>query len=91
MDGRAQATTVPRCGWAEVKNGKLLVLAALKFVFFLVMDKNHEYHQNIATMPIAVLFVGTVINQLEPLAPRALSILREFNYIQLCLLREIDA
>jgi hypothetical protein len=60
--GGHEATTVPRCGWAEVKNGKLLVLAALKFVFFLVMDKNHEYHQNMPTMLIAVLFFGTVIN-----------------------------
>jgi predicted nuclease of predicted toxin-antitoxin system len=33
-----EASTVPRNGWAGVKNGKLLALAATQFDIFLTMD-----------------------------------------------------
>ena len=38
-----EATTVPRSGWAGVKNGKLLALAASQFDVFLTVNKNFEY------------------------------------------------
>ncbi len=38
-----EATTVPRCGWAGIKNGKLLALASSEFDVVLTMDKNLEF------------------------------------------------
>ena len=63
------ATTVQRSGWAGIKNGKLLALAATKFDVFLTMDGNLEYQQNLATLPIAVLVVEAISNRIEHLAP----------------------
>ena len=35
-----EVTTVQRCGWAGIKNGKLLALAADTFDVFVTMDQN---------------------------------------------------
>jgi predicted nuclease of predicted toxin-antitoxin system len=62
-------STVQRCGWAGVKNGKLLALAATQFDVLLTMDGNLEYQQNLATLPMAVLVVSAVSNRIEHLEP----------------------
>ena len=70
------AETVPRCGWAGVKNGHLLALAATRFDVFLSMDQNLEFQQNLATLPVAVLVIAAVSNRimhLEPLVPELLA------------------
>jgi predicted nuclease of predicted toxin-antitoxin system len=85
------ATTVTRSGWAGVKNGKLLALAASNFDVFLTMDQNLEYQQNMATLPIAVLVVCAVSNRMEHLTALVPIILREINCIQPRSLRRIDA
>ena len=54
-------------GWAGVKNGKLLVLAADEFDAFLTVDKNLPYQQNQATLPIAVIVLDAVSNELAAL------------------------
>jgi predicted nuclease of predicted toxin-antitoxin system len=38
--------TVAEAGWAGVKNGELLQLAANEFDVFLTIDRNLEYQQN---------------------------------------------
>jgi hypothetical protein len=86
-----EATTLPRSGWAGVKNGKLLALAAGQFDVFLTMDQNLEYQQNMATLPIAVLVVGAVSNRMEHLTPMVPRILREINRISPHTLRRVDA
>ncbi len=66
------AETVSRCGWAGVKYGRLLALAATRFDVFLTMDQNLEFQQNLATLPVAVLVIDAVSNRimhLEPLVP----------------------
>lgn len=62
--------TVPRCGWAGVKNGKLLTLAATRFDVFITMDQNIEFQQNLATLPVAIL----VIEAWSPSAIQPLSL-----------------
>ena len=84
-----EATTVPRSGWAGVKNGKLLALAATEFDVFLTMDQNLEYQQNLATLPIAVIVVEARSNRIEHLAPVVPNILRELNHIQPRSLRRV--
>ena len=79
-------STVPRSGWAGIKNGKLLALAATRFDVFLTMDQNLEFQQNLATLPIAVLVVKALSNR--PLVP---SILRELNHFPPRALRRVDA
>jgi predicted nuclease of predicted toxin-antitoxin system len=37
--------TVGQCGWAGIKNGKLLALAATRFDIFLTGDRNIEFQQ----------------------------------------------
>ena len=90
LDGH-EVTTVSRCGWSGIKNGKLLVLAATKFDVFLTMDKNLEYQQNMATLPVAVLVLEAVSNRLEHLAPLVPSVLKELNHLPPCTLRRVDA
>ena len=86
-----EVTTVPRCGWSGVKNGKLLALAATKFDVFLTMDKNLEYQQNMATLPVAVLVLEAVSNRIEHLAPLVPSVLKELNHLPPRTLRRVDA
>ena len=52
-----ETTTVPKSGWAGIKNGKLLTLAATKFEVFLTTDQNIEFQQNLSALPIAILVV----------------------------------
>ena len=47
--------TVVEMGWSGVKNGASLAIAATEFDVFVTVDKNLPYHQNVATLPIAVV------------------------------------
>jgi hypothetical protein len=76
-----EAETVPRSGWAGVKNGKLLALAATKFDVFLTMDQNIEFQQNLAALPVAILVVEALSNRMEHLLPLVPEILKELNHI----------
>jgi hypothetical protein len=54
-------------GWSGVKNVKLLALAANEFDAFLTVDKNLPYQQNLITLPIAVIVLDAVSNELSAL------------------------
>lgn len=64
-----EATTVPKSGWAGIKNGKLLALAAPKFDVFLTADRNVEFQQNLSALPIAILIVLAKSNRMEDVRP----------------------
>lgn len=71
-------TTVRAAGWSSFKNGQLLAVAATQFDVLLTADRNLEYQQNLATLPIAVvvLFVRrTRLQAIEPLLPELLGLL----------------
>lgn len=76
-----EVSTVQRCGWSGVKNGKLLALASAHFDVFLTMDSNLEFQQNLATLPIAVLVIQAVSNRIEHLQPVVPNMLRELSHI----------
>ena len=42
-------------GWSGTKNGKLLALAAVQFDVFVTADRNLQYQQNLAALPVAVV------------------------------------
>jgi hypothetical protein len=56
-------------GWSGVKNGKLLALAADEFDAFITVDKNLPYQQNLTTLPVAVIVLDAVSNELSTLLP----------------------
>ena len=86
-----EVSTVPHSGWAGIKNGKLLALAATRFDVFMTMDQNLEFQQNLATLPITVLVVEALSNRMEHLVSLVPAILRELNQISSKTLRKVGA
>ena len=86
-----EVTTVPKCGWAGIKNGKLLVLAATNFDVFLTTDQNIEFQQNLSALPIAVLVVVASSNRMKDSEPLVPEILRAPNNLPPKTLRKVGA
>ena len=72
-------TTVGQAGWSGIKNGKLLALAAASFDAFVTVDKNLPYQQNAASLPITVLVLDVVSNELTYLLPLVPTLERELS------------
>jgi hypothetical protein len=85
------ATTVQRRGWASLKNGKLLALAAGEFDVLLTADKGMEYQQNPVTLPVAILIVLARSNRIEDLAPAVPAILAALAELRPRTLKKIAA
>jgi hypothetical protein len=71
-----QVETVAEAGWAGVKNGELLRLAASKFDLLVTVDRNLAYQQNFASLALAVVVVHAPSNDvavLRPLMPAVLA------------------
>ena len=65
-------------GWAGVKNGKLLALAAETFDVFVTMDGNIQFQQNYAKLKLALVALRAPSNRLadtSPLMPKVLATL----------------
>ena len=56
--------TVAEAGWAGVKNGELLQLAAKEFDVFLTIDSNLEYQQNFSGVVLAVVVIHAPNNDI---------------------------
>jgi hypothetical protein len=86
-----EAMTVPRSGWAGIKNGKLLTLAATKFDVFLTTDQNIEFQQNLSALPIAILVVVARSNRMKDIEPLAPDILKALIHLPPKSLRKVGA
>ena len=64
-----EVKTVVEMGWSGVKNGQLLALAASSFDAFVTIDKNLPFQQNLATLPVAVVVLDALSNELSALIP----------------------
>jgi predicted nuclease of predicted toxin-antitoxin system len=84
-------TTVQRRGWASVKNGKLLALAASEFDVLLTADKGMEYQQNLAALPVSILIVLARSNRIEDLAAAVPIILSALTELPPRTLRKVAA
>ncbi len=84
-----EPVTVQLVGWAGIKNGKLLALAATKFDLFLTMDGGLEFQQNLVTLPVAVLIVEALSNRMEHLEPLVPAMLIELNQVKPRTLRRL--
>jgi predicted nuclease of predicted toxin-antitoxin system len=85
------AVTVQRRGWASIKNGKLLALAADEFDVLPTADKGVEYQQNLATLPVAILIVLARSNRIEDLALAVPAILEALAQLAPRTLRKVGA
>jgi hypothetical protein len=83
--------TVQRSGWAGVKNGRLLALAASKFDAFLTTDQNIEFQQNLSALPIAILVVVAKSNRMRDIEPLVSDILRSLSHLRPKSLRKCGA
>jgi hypothetical protein len=64
-------------GWASMKNGELLAVAAEQFDIFLTTDRNLSHQQNLSAFDIAVIVLVAASNRfddLRPLVPRILEV-----------------
>jgi hypothetical protein len=64
-----QIKTVAEAGWAGVKNGALLLLAAQQFDVLVTVDRNLEHQQNVSGVAIAVIVVHVRSNDIDVLRP----------------------
>lgn len=64
-----EVKTVGEAGWAGVKNGALLQLAAKEFDLLLTVDRNLEYQQNFSGLSIAVVVIHAKSNDIDLLRP----------------------
>ncbi len=64
-----QVSTVRAQGWASIKNGKLLALASTTFDAFITAERNLEFQQNLAALPLAVVVLIARKNRVQDLVP----------------------
>ena len=58
-----EVSTVPKMGWAGVKNGELMRLAEKEFDVFLTVDRNLSYQQNLPRYDIALMVLRATSNR----------------------------
>ena len=61
--------TVPRRGWAGIKNGDLLALTEKEFDAFITVDRKLAKQQDLAEFDIAVVLIRSGSNRLEDIRP----------------------
>ena len=76
------AQTVQKRGWSGLKNGVLLREASQEFEVLLTGDRNLEFQQNLATLPIAVVVMIAANNRIETLRPLIPDVLEALRTIQ---------
>lgn len=76
-----RVSTVRQEGWASVTNGKLLALAATKFDAFITADRNLEFQQNLAKLPIAVVVLVARKNRVQDLEPLLPQLAEALNHL----------
>ena len=80
--------TVQEMGWAGVKNGALLTLAAAAhFEVFITTDKNLRYQQKLTGRTFAVLLLPSnqvpVVERVLPAVEAALQTIRVGDYVEI--------
>lgn len=75
-------TSVPRHGWAGIKNGKLLALAEKEFDVFVTMDGSLSSQQNLSRFNIAIIVLRAKSNQVVDLRPLVPALLRELKRVR---------
>lgn len=74
--------TARQMGWATIKNGELLALAAQQFDAFVTVDRNLSFQQNLGAFPIAVLVLRARTNRIADLRPLIPALLAAFHSLK---------
>ena len=72
-------TTVPKRGWAGIKNGDLLALAEKEFDTFVTVDRKLATQQDLAKFKIAVVLLRPRTNRLEHMRQLGAEMLEELS------------
>jgi predicted nuclease of predicted toxin-antitoxin system len=73
-----EVKSVPRIGWAGLKNGKLLARAEREFDVLITMDGSIACQQNLTKLKLAIIALRAPTNRLQdtsPLMPKVLALL----------------
>jgi predicted nuclease of predicted toxin-antitoxin system len=73
-----EINTVPRMGWAGIKDRELLILAASVFDVFITADRNLSFQQNLSSFELSLIVLQAQSNRLadlKPLVPKILDLL----------------
>ena len=78
--------------WTGIKNGKLIeLLAENNFDYWIIVDKNIPYQQNIENIPFTIIVLDVFRNtlkQLELLLPKIMEIVKERSSKKLIILNQ---
>lgn len=77
-----EVSTVPREGWASLKNGELLDKIDAQFDVFVTLDRNLRYQQNLHNRAFGVIEIQARSNSLVDLLPLIPNILICLTVIQ---------
>lgn len=77
-----EVRTAVEMGWSGVKNGKILALASVSFDVFVTVDKNMPYQQNLSTLPVALVVLDALSNELDHLVPLLPALERELAVLK---------
>jgi hypothetical protein len=64
-----EVRTAVEKGWSGVKNGRLLALAGQRFDALITVNKNMPSQQSLSTLPVALVVLDTLSNELRSLLP----------------------
>jgi predicted nuclease of predicted toxin-antitoxin system len=77
--GGHSVTTVPRRGWAGIKNSDLLTLAAKEFDVFVTVDRKIALEQDLKRFTLAIILLRAPTNRLEHIRPLAAALLEQLE------------
>ena len=84
--------TVKDMNWTGIKNGKLIeLLAENNFDYWIIVDKNIPYQQNIENIPFTIIVLDVFRNtlkQLELFLPKIMEIVKERSPKKLIILNQ---
>ena len=83
--------TARQMGWAAIKNGELLTLAADHFDVFVTVDRNLSFQQNFVSLPIAVVVLRAKTNRLADLRPLVPTLLTAIEFAQPGAIKFVEA
>jgi predicted nuclease of predicted toxin-antitoxin system len=75
--GEHSVITVPRRGWAGIKNGDLLALAEKEFDAFITVDRKLAMQQDLTKVKMAVLLLRARTNRLDDIRSLAAELLEK--------------
>ena len=70
-----EVSTVPREGWAGLKNGELLRRAGGRFDVFITGHRGLQHQQNIGSIPLGIVVLAAPNNRVETITAMAGAIL----------------